>query len=123
MSTPDKPHFTDTVEGEFYVAWVLLGALAFSTCAFLKGFEWNWFGNAMFEFFGSMALMKNVFKLHADKMVRGYHWAATAYFMSWGYWNIFYYPSVGDWWSFTGGLFVVAVNTFWLGQMIHYRKN
>jgi len=43
--------------------------------------------------------------------------------MGWGYWNILYYPSVGDWYSFTGGLFIVTANTVWVAMQIYYRKN
>lgn len=107
-----------------YIAILLLGVVAFSLTYYYVGFNWNFFVNGVLcEFIGSCALLKNVLKLHVDKMVRGYHWSATAFFMGWGYWNIYYYPSVGDWWSFTGGLFVVSINTFWLAQMMVYRKN
>lgn len=83
----------------------------------------NYVVNGLIEYIGANALLLNVLKLYRQKMSRGVHWVGTAFFMTWGYWNIYYYPSVGDHWSFAGGLFVVAVNTFWLGQMFYYRKN
>jgi len=45
------------------------------------------------------------------------------FFTSWGMWNLFYYPHLGQWYSFAGGVFIVSVNTFWLGQIIYYRRN
>lgn len=106
-----------------YVFWFALGYIAFITCYISTGFHWNFFINGAIEFGGSVFLLKNVFQMAKDKMLRGYHWHATVFFMTWGFWNIYYYPSVGDWYSFTGGLFIVSVNTFWLGQVWYYRKN
>jgi len=80
------------------------------------------FINGMFEFVGSIALWRNVIQLHHDKMARGVHWTATGFFMVWGYWNLFYYPHLDQWWSFTGGISIVTANTVWLIQMIYYGR-
>lgn len=85
--------------------------------------NWPDFWNGCFEFGGSLMLLRNVIQLHRDKMVRGYHWWGTAFFMAWGYWNLFFYPNLGQWWSFSGGICVVTVNTYWLGLIWYYRKN
>src|SRR5206468_3186038 len=115
---PEGSRMTGDKASRVYAGWLALGLLAFALCYVYNGFNWNFFINGVLcEFIGSCALLKNAIQLYKDKMVRGYHWNATAFSMLWGYWNIIYYPSVGDWWSFTGGLFVVSVNTFWLGQM------
>lgn len=79
--------------------------------------------NGIFEIIGSIFLWLNVIKLHKDKMVRGYHWLTTAFFMSWGYWNLYYYPYLDQWFSFGGGCSIVLANTVWLVQMFYYRKN
>lgn len=79
--------------------------------------------NGIFEFVGSVFLWLNVRKLYVDKMVRGYDWRTTAFFMSWGYWNLYFYPSLDQWLSFIGGCSIVLANTVWLGQMYYYRKN
>ena len=78
--------------------------------------------NGLFEFFGSIMLWRNVMQLHRDKMTRGVHWAATGFFMAWGYWNLFYYPHLDQWWSFAGGISIVIANTTWLGQMFYYGR-
>ena len=80
------------------------------------------FINGLFEFFGSFFLAMNVVRLHKDKSVKGVDWRAVAFFMTWGYWNLYFYPAVDAWWSFYGGLAIVAVNTTWLGQMLYYRR-
>lgn len=78
--------------------------------------------NGLFEFAGSAMLWRNVLQLHRDKEVKGVHWNATAFFAAWGYWNLFYYPHLDQWWSFAGGLSIVFANTVWLGQMIYYLR-
>lgn len=106
-----------------FVLQLAFGLVAAYFVFTLHGFNWSDFLNGLFEFGGSFMLMRNVIQLHRDKMLRGYHWWSTAFFSVWGWWNTFYYPHLGQWWSFTGGVFVVSVNTFWLAQMYYYRKN
>lgn len=81
------------------------------------------FINGMFEFFGSVMLWKNVAQLYKDKMIKGVHWGPTGFFMAWGYWNLFYYPHLDQWWSFWGGVSIVTANTVWFVQMIYYHNN
>tara|TARA_R110002072_G_scaffold273239_4_gene433955 strand:- start:1736 stop:1999 length:264 start_codon:yes stop_codon:yes gene_type:complete len=76
--------------------------------------------NGSFELAGALFLSKNVQVLYRDKIVRGVHWAPTSFFMVWGLWNMAYYPNLGQWWSFLGGLAVVTVNALWLGMMVYY---
>jgi len=78
--------------------------------------------NGTFEFVGSLMLWRNAWQLHKDKMVKGVHWNATAFFAAWGYWNLFYYPHLDQWWSFWGGVSIVTANTVWLAQMIYYLR-
>ena len=78
--------------------------------------------NGMFEMSGALFIAINVRQLHKDKQVRGVHWLPTLFFASWGWWNLFYYPHLGQWWSFAGGMAIAIVNAIWLGQMIHYLR-
>jgi ABC-type Mn2+/Zn2+ transport system permease subunit len=77
--------------------------------------------NGCFELFGSGFLLKNVFRLHRDKKLAGVTWEPVALFTLWGWWNLFYYPSFDQWFSFAGGLAIVLVNMIWLGQVAYYR--
>lgn len=70
--------------------------------------------NGAFEFGGALVLMLNVRRVWRDRRVSGVSWAPTAFFTAWGLWNLFYYPHLGQSWSFVGGLFVVLSNTIWL---------
>jgi len=80
------------------------------------------FFNGMFEFTGALILLKNVQTLYRDKIVRGVHWLPTLFFALWGLWNLYYYPHLDQWWSFTGGLAIVVVNLIWFGQMVYYKR-
>jgi hypothetical protein len=53
-------------------------------------------------------------------MVRGVHWAPILFFLSLGFWNLYFYPAVGAWYSFFAGINVVASNAVWWGQMVYY---
>ena len=79
--------------------------------------------NGMFESLGGFMILKHCWTLWNDKMVRGVNLFATAFFTSWGFWNLFYYPHLGQWWSFAGGLLIVSANTLWVSMMVYYKKN
>lgn len=76
--------------------------------------------NAAFEVLGGAFIALSIMKLAKDKTVAGVSWAHAAFFASWGFWNLYYYPSLGQMWSFYGGLGVVLANTTWLAQLIYY---
>lgn len=78
--------------------------------------------NGLFEFAGATASCLNVLQIYKDKMVRGVSLPATALFSLWGFWNLYYYPHLGQWASFAGGVSIVAINTIYVGQMIYYGK-
>jgi len=78
--------------------------------------------NGAFELFGGVAIFGHCRRLYRDKLVRGASWPATAFFQSWGLWNLFYYPHLDQWVSFTGGLLIVTANTVWLGMMLYYTR-
>ena len=76
--------------------------------------------NGVFETLGGFFLMLGVFKLHKDKLVKGVSWLATSFFAVWGMWNLYFYTSLEQWYSFYGGVFLVTVNTYYVAQMIYY---
>ena len=76
--------------------------------------------NGLFELIGSGFLVLNVVKLQRDKEVKGVSWIAVGFFFLWGLWNLFYYPSLNQWFSFAGGCCIATVNAVWLGMLIWY---
>ena len=79
--------------------------------------------NGLFEFFGGVLLILNCVRIHRDKKVMGVSILPVAFFTIWGLWNLAYYPHLGQWWSFSGGIFVVSVNAVWLGQVWYWGRN
>jgi hypothetical protein len=81
----------------------------------------NDFINGLFECGGGLASWFNVYAIIRDKQIRGVSLAACAYFWSWGLWNLYYYPSLNQMWSFYGGMVVCAANFVWMYFAIRYR--
>ena len=78
--------------------------------------------NGLFEIGGALLLLLHCRTLYRDKSVKGMSVAPFVFFTAWGYWNLYYYPSVGCPWSFIGGLAVVAVNTIYLFMLWWYLR-
>lgn len=76
--------------------------------------------NGVFEFVGGLFILKSVFRLLRDKRVAGIAWEMIAFFSLWGVWNLYYYPSLDQWFSFAGGCFIVLVNTIYVGLLLFY---
>lgn len=76
--------------------------------------------NGTYEAIGGAFIALSIRKLHREKLVKGVSWIHVGFFASWGYWNLFYYPHLGQWLSFVGGVGIVTTNTIWLAQMIYY---
>lgn len=58
--------------------------------------------------------------LYADKEVKGVSVASVAFFFTWGIWNLYYYPHLGQLVSFFGGIAVATANCIWLSFMVYY---
>lgn len=79
--------------------------------------------NGLYELIGGFMIFLSVAKLHQDKQVRGVSFWPVLFFASWGFWNLFFYPNLDQWFSFAGGCVIVVANVIWLGQMWYYRNN
>lgn len=84
--------------------------------------SWPDLTNGAFEFFGALAITLSIRQVLKDKLVKGVSWAHIAFFASWGIWNLYYYPSLGQWASFGAGALVCAVNLIWLALLLYYRR-
>lgn len=78
--------------------------------------------NGLFELLGGFFILLSVFKIHKSKDAGSIHWGHMAFFTVWGFWNLFYYPSLDQWYSFAGGAWLVAINAIYLGQVIYYGR-
>lgn len=76
--------------------------------------------NGLFEGLGTLFILTSVVKLYNEKLVRGVSWVHMSFFMTWGFWNLYYYPHLEQWWSFVGGIGIVVANTVYVGQLLYY---
>lgn len=77
--------------------------------------------NGGLELFGGVFSWLNTKQLLKDKEVRGVSLAPTAVFSLWGLWNLYYYPSLDQWASFSGGLVIVTSNLIWITLALKYK--
>lgn len=77
--------------------------------------------NGLFEFLGGCAIDLSCLALWRSKKSLGVSWIHFAYFLGWGVWNLYFYPSLDQWWSFWGGVWVVRANLTYLLMLLYYR--
>lgn len=77
--------------------------------------------NGMFEVLGGLFILNHCKVVWKDKAVAGVSILSTIFFTVWGVWNLYYYPSLGQWWSFAGGIAIVIANIAWVTLLIKYR--
>lgn len=70
--------------------------------------------NGLFECIGGVLLLANIRRLWRDRRVSGVSVLPVIFWTAWGLWNLFFYPAVGCWWSFSGGVLVAVANASWL---------
>lgn len=71
------------------------------------------FCNGCFEAAGALLIILHILRIRRDKTVHGVHWFPFAFFLSWGFWNLFWYSSLGCWFSFAGGVLMVSVYNYY----------
>jgi hypothetical protein len=76
--------------------------------------------NGIYEMGGALALAWNCYTTYKDKEIKGLSIVSMVFFTSWGYWNLYYYPSLNQWMSTAGAAALVFFNTIWLGQAVYY---
>jgi len=76
--------------------------------------------NGIYEMTGSIAVAWNCVTTYRDKEIKGISLGSMIFFTSWGFWNLYYYPSLHQWISTLGAASMVLFNTIWLFQAIYY---
>lgn len=77
--------------------------------------------NGLFELIGGCFLLLNCWRIYKDREVKGTSIFPVIFFTSWGFWNLYFYPSMGAWYSFYGGMLIAAANTVWISLVIYYK--
>jgi hypothetical protein len=78
--------------------------------------------NGTFELCGAVFMSRDAYKLYGDKQIKGVHWFSRFFFLSWGLWNVRYYPGLDQWVSFCGGIALALANVAWCSLALKYRK-
>ena len=78
--------------------------------------------NGSFELLAGVAVLNHCRVVYNDKQVKGMSLLSTVFFTLWGAWNLYYYPSLGQWLSFYGGWAVFSANILWVGLCIYYKR-
>ena len=82
------------------------------------------FINGCFELGGGLLSILNLLRLYKDKKVLGVSLTVFCYFAFWGLWNLYYYPSLEQWYSLVGGFLITITNIIWVCMAFYYtRKN
>jgi hypothetical protein len=76
--------------------------------------------NALFEVGGCIAILNHCRVAYRDKAVNGVSILSTIFFTSWGFWNMYYYPSLDQWASFLGGVAISMANMLWVFLLVKY---
>lgn len=77
--------------------------------------------NAGFESMAGVFVFLSAWRVHKDREVRGVSAWMVVFMLAWGLWNLYYYPSLGQWGSFYCGLSVAAANITWISLILYYR--
>jgi hypothetical protein len=77
--------------------------------------------NGCFELFGAIAILDHCRELYRAKRWEGFSILATIFFASWGYWNMFYYSNLEQWFSMVAGIMLAMCNTLWVYLLWFYR--
>lgn len=78
--------------------------------------------NSLFEMCGAAFILLSIRRVLADRGVRGVSLIHVAFFTGWGFWNLAYYPFLGQWYSFWGGVGVVGMNSVWLFLLVWFSR-
>lgn len=76
--------------------------------------------NAGFELTGAVFTWISVLRVCRDKGYAGIYVPAIVFFFCWGFWNLYFYPSVDAVWSFHAGIPLCLGNLAWVASMLYY---
>lgn len=78
--------------------------------------------NSLLEVLAGAFQFRNCWVLYEVKKVSGVDWRGVAFFAVWGFWNLFYYPHLNQWYSFVGQIFVFIANILWVTMALVYER-
>lgn len=79
--------------------------------------------NGLFELVGAFFTWRNYFQLRRDRELKGIYWPLIAFMTLWGFWNLLYYPSLDQWFSFACGCVLMLGNAQWVNLALKLKLN
>ncbi|MYM62354.1 hypothetical protein [Pseudomaricurvus sp. HS19] len=76
--------------------------------------------NGCFELLGAVFTWMNAWRLYQDRRLQGVYWPTCFFFTFWGLWNLYYYPTLDQWFSFYAGVLMVSGNVAWVVLLARY---
>ena len=76
--------------------------------------------NGLFEFSGSIAIFISAFKCFKNKSADGVSWVMTAFFFTWGVWNLYFYSHLSQSFSFWAGVMMLLSNVIYTSLIVRY---
>lgn len=78
--------------------------------------------NSLYECFGFVAISMSCWEVYRAKRVSGVSIITVIFFTSWGFWNLYYYPSLGQTLSGVGAGLTCIANVTWVWLILKYKK-
>lgn len=78
--------------------------------------------NAVFETAGALLTWMNVRQVWKDRGYAGVYLPAIILFTSWGFWNLWYYRHLSQWWSVAATVVMVSANVSWTALMLKFGR-
>lgn len=75
---------------------------------------------AAWELGSAVFSVLNIFAIRRSKSIAGIHWAPTAFYTTWGLYNLWFYTTLHlpvAWWA---GIAITCTNATWLGHVAYY---
>ena len=79
--------------------------------------------NGGMQMIGALLLANNCRLTIKHRAAKGVSMISTCLFSVWGAWSIYYYASLSQWYSVTGGAMMVAMDVVWIGLMMYFRDD
>lgn len=79
--------------------------------------------NGLFETLASISILNHCRVVRNSGQAHGSSLLSTMFFMVWGMWNIWYYPQLGQVFSFWAGIAVLGANLFWVCTIWNIRRH
>lgn len=76
--------------------------------------SWPDLGNGLFETVGAFMAWRNFVQLRRDKAIKGVYWPIYWFYTGWGFWNLFFYTALDQWFSLAAGAVLAAGNAAWV---------